>query len=74
MGEKVYTINEIKAYAHYWLKGSLCADALFNGGEIENQRLIYFMRMIGDEKDSDGLEEFLKSSKYQKHLELGKRI
>jgi hypothetical protein len=59
-GERVYTIDQIKAYANHWLAPALCTDMKDN--VPANERLQAFMHYI-DAEDSDNIVNFLKKGK-----------
>lgn len=70
--EKLYTIEQIKAYAHQWLKPVLCTDMM--NSELENIRLAAFIHYIDKENDSDSIERFLQRKDWKKHVEWSNNI
>lgn len=55
---QLYTIDQIKRYASYWLKRVSCGDMV--DGEPVNERLQAFIHYIDKDDDRDNIECFLK--------------
>lgn len=54
---KTYTLDQIKAYAIFWLKPAFCTDA--KDSVPENERLQAFLHFIDKDDDSHGMEQFV---------------
>jgi hypothetical protein len=69
---KTYTLEQIKAYAAYWMLSATCTDA--KDSVPENMMLMAFVHFMEHPTDAKSLDNFLKRSDVEKYIEQGKNI